>query len=167
MCVKKPSLVPGRFHTRPIVASVSRIVVGSVNTSAPGGELRISASASTNANNPSEAALAKANVQPDPCRIIRNGTAERICPDCPSKPVNCDTMGTRRLSNHCGTRRSTEMNVRASPTPTSARAPTATGRDSVVASTSCAITINRAPSAIILREPTRSRIAPAGICIPA
>ena len=53
-------------------------------------------------------------------------------------PVSCVTSGTCRGENQCGTSRSTEMNVTASPRPTTARAATAAGRDSVNASSQLA-----------------------------
>ena len=49
-------------------------------------------------------------------------------------PVSCVTRGTCRAENQCGTSRSTEMNVTASPRPTTARAANAVGSDSVNAS---------------------------------
>ena len=51
-------------------------------------------------------------------------------------PVSCVTSGTNRGLNQFGTNRRTEMNVTASPRPTTARAAMAVGNDSVKASVS-------------------------------
>ena len=63
-------------------------------------------------------------------------------------PVSWVTSGTRRGVNQCGTSRSTEMNVTASPSPTTARAPIASGRDVVSASASWPDAISAAPATI-------------------
>ena len=82
-------------------------------------------------------------------------------------PVSCVTRGTCLGENQFGTSRSTEMNVTASPSPTTARAATAVGRDSVNASTSCPDAITAAPERISAFEPNRSSSSPAGTCAPA
>ena len=63
-------------------------------------------------------------------------------------PVSCVTNGTWRGGNQCGTSRSTEMNVTASPSPTTARAAMAAGSDSVNASASWPDAISAAPETI-------------------
>ena len=77
-------------------------------------------------------------------------------------PVSWVSRGTRFGANQCGTRRSTEMNVTASPSPTTARAPMANGSDVVSASASCPVAINAAPATIKIRDPYRSSSRPAG-----
>ena len=67
--------------------------------------------------------------------------------------MNCETNGTCRGGNHCGTNRNTEMKVSASPAPTAIRAPIATGSDSVKARANCADIMMNAPTAIMIREP--------------
>ena len=54
--------------------------------------------------------------------------AESTWPSWPQMPVSCVTSGTCRGENQCGTSRSTEMNVTASPRPTTARAAIASGQ---------------------------------------
>ena len=68
-------------------------------------------------------------------------------------PVSWVNSGTRRGGNQCGTSRSTEMKVTASPSPTTARAPIATGSDVVNASASWPAAISAAPATIRTREP--------------
>ena len=92
----------------------------------------------------------------------RNGSADSTWPSCPQMPVSCVTSGTRCGANQCGTSRSTEMNVTASPRPTTARAAMAAGRDSVNASTSWPAAISVAPDTINALEPNRSSSSPAG-----
>ena len=82
-------------------------------------------------------------------------------------PVSWVTSGTCRGANQCGTRRSTEMNVNASPRPTTARAAIASGSDSVNASTSWPDAIRAAPQTISTLEPYRSSSTPAGTWAPA
>jgi hypothetical protein len=68
-------------------------------------------------------------------------------------PVIWVSSGTRRGANQRGTRRSTEMNVRASPSPTTALAPMARGNDSVRASSSWPPAMSAAPATMSTREP--------------
>ncbi len=82
-------------------------------------------------------------------------------------PVNCVMSGTRRGGNQCGTRRSTEMNVSASPRPTTARAAIATGNTVVNARVSCPVAISAAPVTISVFEPSLSSSTPAGTWAPA
>ena len=72
--------------------------------------------------------------------------------------------GTRRAGNHAPTSRSTEMNVSASPAPTSTRARYATGSLVVNASSSCPTAMTIAPAAINRRLPNRSSSNPTGTC---
>ena len=78
-------------------------------------------------------------------------------------PVSWVTNGIWRAVNQYGTSRSTEMNVNASPSPTTARAAIAAGSDSVNASDSWPMTIRLPPDRIITFEPKRSSNRPAGI----
>jgi hypothetical protein len=55
------------------------------------------------------------------------------------------------------------MKVKASPSPTTARAPIATGSDVVNARVSWPMAISAAPAAISARDPKRSSNTPAGI----
>ena len=82
-------------------------------------------------------------------------------------PVSCVTNGTWSGLNQCGTSLSTEMNVTASPSPTTARAAIAAGSDSVNASVSWPAAISVAPDRIKILEPNRSSSRPAGTCAPA
>ena len=82
-------------------------------------------------------------------------------------PVSCVTRGTCLGENQFGTSRSTEMNVTASPSPTTARAAIAAGRDSVNASTSWPDAISRGAGEDQCLEPNRSSSSPAGTCAPA
>jgi hypothetical protein len=92
----------------------------------------------------------------------RNGTAESTWPSCPQNPVSWMTSGTRRGGNQCGTSRSTEMNVSASPSPRTARAAIAAGRDSVNASVSWPVAISAPPVTISAFDPNLSSRTPAG-----
>ena len=56
------------------------------------------------------------------------------------------------------------MNVTASPSPTTARAPIASGSDVVNASANWPAAINAAPATINTRDPYRSSSTPAGTC---
>jgi hypothetical protein len=59
------------------------------------------------------------------------------------------------------------MKVTASPSPTTARAPSASGSDDVSASMSWPAAISAAPATISARDPKRSSSNPAGTCAPA
>ena len=82
-------------------------------------------------------------------------------------PVSWVSTGTRRTGNQAATSRSTEMNVSASPAPTSTRATMASGSTVVNASRSCPAAITVAPIAMRAREPKRSSSSPTGTCNPA
>ena len=96
-----------------------------------------------------------------------NGTTLKSWPSWPDMPVSWVSSGTRAGANHSGISRMTEMNVMASPAPTSTRPSTPPGMLSAKASWSWPSPISRAPPAIIAREPNRSTSTPTGICRPA
>ncbi len=83
----------------------------------------------------------------------RNGTADSTWPSWPLIPVSWVSSGTRSAGNQCGTSRRTEMKVTASPSPTTARAASARGSESVSAIASCPVTISAAPETIRILEP--------------
>lgn len=94
--------------------------------------------------------------------MARNGSAESTWPNCPQMPVSWLTSGIRRSGNQYGTSRSTEMKVKASPSPSTARAAIAAGRVSDTASANCPAAIRMPPVTIIVLDPTRSSSSPAG-----
>ena len=65
------------------------------------------------------------------------------------------------------TSRITLTKIIASPAPSTARAPTATGNDVANANTSCPAVISTSPVRSIARDPNRSSSTPIGICMPA
>ncbi len=167
MWVKKPNRVPGVSHTVFTLTSVSRMLVLSSLFTAPSGVSWTTSSVSTIASRPIAAAERYAVVHPGPTKTARNGTADSTWPNCPQMPVNWVTSGTWPGGNQCGTNRSTEMNVTASPRPTIARPATAAGNDSVNARTSWPVDITAAPATINFLEPSLSSSTPAGTCAPA
>ena len=89
------------------------------------------------------------------------------CPSCPSRPVTCVRIGTRRAGNQDGMSRRTLTKVMASPVPTSIRATIAPAGEVVRAMSTWPPAMTSAPRATILREPMRSTSTPTGTCITA
>jgi hypothetical protein len=118
-------------------------------------------------NTPAAAVETNAEVQPETASSAASGTALRICPNCPTRPVTWVSTGTRRAGNHCGTRRNTLMKVIASPAPTRTRATTAPVTPSENAISACPEAITRAPPTISRNDPNRSSNRPTGTCRPA
>src|SRR6476469_9198176 len=167
MWVKKPSRVPGRSQTVLTLTRISRTEVDGGGAALPFGVFLTRASVRAIDTTPSATTDRYAAVQPRPASSARNGTAESTCPSWPQMPVSWVTNGTWSGLNQCGTSLSTEMNVTASPSPTTARAAIAAGSDSVNASVSWPAAITVAPDRISALEPKRSSSRPAGTCAPA
>ena len=83
-------------------------------------------------------------------------TAPPTAPDRIAHRCRSAGSGYPALVEPVGTSRSTEMNVKASPTPSTARAAMAIGNDSLNARVSCPAAIRNPPMTIITREPKRS-----------
>ena len=126
-----------------------------------------SARVSTIDSTPIAATDTYAVVQPAPVSSAKNGTAESTWPSCPQMPVSCVTRGTCSGENQCGTSRSTEMNVTASPRPTTARAADRRGQRFGEREHQLARRHQAAPETISALEPNRSSSSPAGTCAPA
>ena len=93
--------------------------------------------------------------------------ALRIWPTWPARPVSWAITGLRLAGNHEATSRSTQMNVMASPAPTSTRATTAPPTLVEKASSTWPAAITTPPVTISSRGPNRSTSTPTGICRPA
>lgn len=85
----------------------------------------------------------------------------------PTRPASCATIGPRRAGNQREPRRSTLMNVIASPQPSSAREASAVPYVGENAKPSCPIVNSTTPKVSTFLVPSLSTIRPTGICMPA
>lgn len=85
----------------------------------------------------------------------------------PTRPASWATIGPRRAGNQRVPRRSTLMNVIASPQPSSAREASAMPYDGEKAKPSCPAVKSTTPRPSTFLVPSRSTSRPTGICIPA
>ena len=168
MWVKKPSRVPGRSQT---VLTLPRSRARSCRRSR--GDLAVRGVLDQRQRqrdrHHAERDHRQIGRRPALCRRAAPGTAPPRAPGRVGRRYRsaASPSGTWFGLNQCGTSLSTEMNVTASPRPTTARAAIAAGSDSVNASVSWPAAISVAPERISALEPNRSSSRPAGTWAPA
>ena len=140
-CVHMPRRVPGSAHAD---SRLSR--TGGRVTVEERGASRSTIHTRTLTTAPMPAAAAKLDVHPYARTAPMSGTAATTAPSCPMMAVICSINGLRREENHIAMRRSTLMNVSASPLPSSMRASRAVGRSSAKAKMNWPTDMSAAPA---------------------
>ena len=165
-CDHMPSRVPGFPQTSRSARASAASLISTTSARRYGESLTIRTT-TTISTTPTDDASAKARVQPSSESARVSGAAARIAPTWPTCPVSWVTSGAWRTRNQADTSRITLTKIIASPAPTTARAPTATGNEVANANTSWAAVINTSPVSSSARDPNRSSSTPVGICMPA
>ncbi|GAA4501287.1 hypothetical protein GCM10023191_051110 [Actinoallomurus oryzae] len=107
----------------------------------------------------------KVGVQPYARRAADSGTVPPTWPSDPVIAVSAVSTANRRRGNQEAARRTTLMNVKASPRPTMPRPRTASGREVATANSASPRAMHSSATPSIRRGPNRSAMMPLGICM--